>query len=416
MGMQQSCSFRPMRAHRVRSTTVQPPADDAGVPDLVELLRAEIAADGPITFARFMERALYEPSLGYYATSTDRPTPAGDFVTAPELHPVFGWTVARQVDEMWRQMDRPQDFVICEYGAGSGALVVSLLEGLVVLGSPLAQALTYDPIDLPAQGAFLEARLDAAGHGERLLKAPDVARRGSITGVVLANEFLDALPVHRVVVNDGELREIYVDWEKDGFLAVAGEPSTDELKQWFLDSGITLEEGQQAEVNLALLAWVDVVASELDRGFVLVIDYGAEPADLYGPTRITGTLRAFAGQHVSGDVLRGVGRRDITAHVDFGALERGARTAGLDVLGRRRLNEFLVAAGLDDAYAAARADADAEWESAVMLRAAVRRLLDSAALGGYQVAALAKAVPGAAALTGLQPLPSAGRRATYREG
>jgi SAM-dependent MidA family methyltransferase len=107
-----------------------PPADDAGEPALVELIRAEIERDGPITFARFMERALYEPGLGYYAVSATRPTRAGDFLTAPELHPIFGLTVARQIDEMWRLMGRPRPFVVREYGAGTGALYLAIVDGL----------------------------------------------------------------------------------------------------------------------------------------------------------------------------------------------------------------------------------------------------------------------------------------------
>src|SRR5215218_3720764 len=95
-----------------------PPTDDVGEPALVELIRSEIADRGPITFARFMERALYEPELGYYAASQERPTRAGDFLTAPELHPIFGWTIARQLDEMWHRLDRPARFVLREYGAG----------------------------------------------------------------------------------------------------------------------------------------------------------------------------------------------------------------------------------------------------------------------------------------------------------
>jgi SAM-dependent MidA family methyltransferase len=343
--------------------------------------------------------------VGYYAGSTDRTTPQGDFVTAPELHPVFGWTLARQLDEMWRALDRPDPFTLREYGAGSGALVLSVFAGLDQIGSDLARTLVYDPVDLDAQRALISARLETAGLGDRMMPSDQQASAGPMTGVVVANEFLDALPVHRVVQQGGELREIYIDWQDGAFAEVVGEPSTDELQAWFLDAGIDLPEGQQAEVNLGVGAWIDLVDAELERGFVVVIDYGADSADLYAPTRPTGTIRAFAGQHVSGDVLNGVGRRDITAHVDFGALERNARAAGFEVLGRRRLNEFLIASGLDDAYAAARAQADDDWDSALLLRAAVRRLLDPGALGGYQVAVMGKSVQEGLQLSGLAPLP-----------
>jgi SAM-dependent MidA family methyltransferase len=378
----------------------------------VALIREEIEAGGPVTFARFMDRALYEPDLGFYASSTERPTPRGDFVTAPELHPVFGWTLARQIDEMWRALDRPGAFLLREYGAGSGALVLALLEGLRHLRSELARAIVYDPVDLPAQRALIADRLAAAGFGNLIGERPypssdpRTAGKAPMTGVVVANEFLDALPVHRVVQRQGELREIYVDWKNGAFIEVVGEPSTDDLKAWFLEAGVTLAEGQQAEVNLGIAEWIDLVDAELERGYVIVIDYGDDSPRLYSAaTRPSGTIRAFAGQHVSGDVLSGVGRRDITAHVDFGALERSARATGLDVLGRRKLSEFLIAAGLDDAYATARVQADDDWDSALMLRAAVRRLLDSAALGGYLVSILGKSVAPSHELSGLAPLP-----------
>jgi SAM-dependent MidA family methyltransferase len=166
-----------------------------------------------------------------------------------------------------------------------------------------------------------------------------------------------------------------------------------------------LAEGQQAEVNLRMLDWVDALVGDLERGYVLVLDYGADSGELYGADRMTGTLRAFQAQQVSSDSLHGVGHRDITASVDFGALERHSRAAGLVVHGRRRLNEFLIAAGLDDTYAAARAEADSDWDSAAMLRSAVRRLLDPGALGGYQVAVLGRNTAHAPPLAGLQPLP-----------
>src|SRR5687767_10217735 len=104
-----------------RSAGIAPPAPTAGEPALVDLIRVEIDRDGPITFARYMERALYEPGLGYYATSAERPTRTGDFLTAPELHPIFGWTVANQIDEMWRRLGEPHDFTLREFGAGNGS-------------------------------------------------------------------------------------------------------------------------------------------------------------------------------------------------------------------------------------------------------------------------------------------------------
>lgn len=376
-----------------------PPPDGAGEPALVEALAAEIAATGPITFARFMERALYEPGLGYYARSTDRTTAQGDFVTAPELHPVFGWTLARVIHEMWDSLGRPREFTLREYGAGSGALFLSIVEGLERTASPLATQVRYEPVDLAGQRAQIASGVSAAGRESLLHEAADAG----FEGVVLANEFLDALPVHRVVQRGPTLRELFVDLVDGLFVEVERSPSTERLASWFSESGVELADGQRTEVNLAMADWTARVARQLVGGYVLVIDYGATAERLYDPqARPDGTLRAFAGQRVSGDVLSGVGRRDITAHVDFDALERTARTAGLTVLGRKRMAEFLLAAGLDQAYAVARTEADTDWDSAALLRGAIRRLLDPAALGGYFASVMGRDVPTAAPLTALR--------------
>jgi SAM-dependent MidA family methyltransferase len=354
------------------SSVSPPPADDIGEPALVELIRSEISGGGPITFARFMERALYEPGLGYYATSAARPTRAGDFLTAAELHPIFGWTIARQLHEMWQRLDEPTEFVLREYGAGRGTLAAAITDGLTRIESGLARALRYEAVDVQ----------DGAQPG---------APTGPFVGCVLGNEFLDALPVHRVVQAADGPREIYVDWATENFVEVAGPPSDPRIAGR-LEGGPMLQVGQQAEISLAIPAWLSMVAQELERGYVLLFDYGLPTAELRSPDRPTGTIRAVRGQHVSSDVLSAVGRQDLTAHVDLDALEADAQTAGLIPLGRTSQAEFLMGAGLEDAYAAAREDADKDWQAALDLRAAMRRLLDPQHMGAYAALAFAKGV------------------------
>jgi SAM-dependent MidA family methyltransferase len=337
-----------------------------------------------LTFARFMQRALYEPGLGYYATSAQRATRGGDFLTAPELHPIFGAALARQLDEMWRHLSRPAAFTLREYGAGRATLGADIGAGLTADGSALAASLRYEPIEI-------EGRLPAGAQiGERL------------TGCVLANEFADALPVHRVVMRGGHLREVLVGWSGDRFVEIEGELSDDALEDWFTDRSIALGEGQRAEVNLAAGAWLTGLAQTVERGYVLILDYALEPAALYGALRKTGTLRAFARHRVSGDVLHGVGHRDITATVDVDALERAAQKAGLVVAGRTSQAEFLIGCGLEELLERERERAGNDYQAHLLLRSAVARLLDPRQLGGYAVLILARNVDQSLPLRGLE--------------
>lgn len=329
-----------------------------------------------------MERALYEPDLGYYATSHDRPTLAGDFLTSPELHPIFGWAVANQIDEMWRRLGEPSDFVLREYGAGRGTLGRTVADGLLRAGSPLAGTLRYEPVDIERGWGTSESG-------------------AVLTGVVLANEFLDALPVHRLIGHRGELRELYVNWADGRFVEVVGDLSDARLHNWFDTDQTALADGQRAEACLGVSEWLASISTELTRGYVLLIDYSLSRRELLSPQRASGTLRAFRDQHVSSDILRGVGRQDITAHVDLDALARDAHAAGFDVIGRTTQAEFLMGSGLDPIYQAARDEADQEWEAATILRSAVRRLLDPRQMGGYAVVVLGRGVDVGAALRGL---------------
>lgn len=331
---------------------------DPGVPELIDRLRRDIEQNGPITFARFMQRALYEPGLGYYATSELRPTREGDFLTAPELHPIFGRAVAAQVGEMWQRLGGPADFVVREYGAGRQTL-----------SAAIGDRFRYEPIE-----------------------AGDERPSAVVTGVVLANEFLDALPVHRVTRADARLQEVFVDWSGAAFVDVVRQLSDPRLATWFEDRQIVLDEGQIAEVCLAMLDWLAEVAATLARGYVLIFDYGLPATELYGPGRQTGTLRAFRSHHVSSDILSGVGRQDLTAHVDLDALADGARAAGLDVIGWTTQAEFLVGNGMAELLEQERRAAGEDWAGQLELRSSVGRLLDPRQLGGYAVIALGRGV------------------------
>ena len=239
-----------------------PPPDLDAVGEATGLagrIRTEIVRDGPITFARFMDLALYDPEGGYYRAGEARPGRAGDFLTAPETHPIFGAALARAADEIWQRLDRPTRFVIREYGAGDGALAVSILAGLRASGSELQEPVRYQPIEVdPRRVESLRARLLEDGLGA-VLEAPGVA---PVSGLVMANEVLDALPVHRVVQRGTELCEVLVGVGDDGrWIDVEAAPTTPALAARLEAEGVALADGQRAEICLAIDAWVGAAAA-----------------------------------------------------------------------------------------------------------------------------------------------------------
>jgi SAM-dependent MidA family methyltransferase len=365
---------------------------------LVSLIRAEIESSPSrrITFARFMERALYEPDLGYYRQAADRPTEAGDFLTAPETHAIFGWTVARRIEAMWAELGRPRPFHFIEYGAGSGTFAVSMLDGLRRRGSKdLLDAIRYEPIESnPRRLDDLRRRFERDGLAGRLAEI-GAPTDGSVpvTGVILANEFLDALPVHRVVFRGGELLELFVVLRESaggGFAEIAAEPSTPELAPRLADDGVDLAEGQVAEICLELDPWLRGVALRLARGYVLAIDYGYEAAELYGPRRLAGTLLGYRGHRVEENPFADPGLVDLTAHVDFTAVGRLAARHGLRTVSLATQSEFLVAAGLEEEWRAFQVSPGLTPAEYIRARSGIVRMLDPRHMGRFRVLVMAR--------------------------
>ena len=352
---------------------------------LVERIRAEIRAHGPMPFVRFMELALYDPDGGYYRSAEARPGRGGDFLTAPELHPIFGASLATGLRDIWERLGRPDPFVIREHGAGTGALALGILDALAGPDhAPFLAAIRYEPVEVdPRRIEAFETALTAAGHADR------AARPGTdpFDGVVLANEVLDALPVHRVRRSGDELRELAVDLGPDGsFIEVDIPPTTPALAERLDAEGIKLADGQTTEICLAIDAWVADATVALRRGLVVLIDYGAPAAELYDPVRRRdGTLRAYVRHQVHDDPYRFVGRQDLTAYVDVTAVERAARAVGLTTVGITTQAEALMGLGIEDRLRAIQADPATTFEDYALLRSALMRLLDPAAMGKFRV-------------------------------
>jgi len=374
-------------------------------PRLVERITAEIRASGPMSFARFMELALYDPDAGYYAAAAAEasmgPGRAGDFLTAPEGHPIFGWAIARFLEAAWAAVDRPARFVVREHGAGSGALAAGVLDGLRRSDSALLDAIEYQATDLaPARLDALATRLASAGLADHL-RPPDAA---PAPGALLANELLDALPVHRVEGGpDGELLERFVvPGEQPGvFTDELGPPSTPALAERLAADGVALAPGQAGEVCLALDEWVPRAAAPLERGVALLIDYGYPAPELYAPSRGS-TLRAYHRHRVHADPLVAVGRQDLTAHVDLSAVERTAARAGLASIGRTTQGRFLAGLGAGELLVGLQTEPGATLEAYLAARAALVRMLDPRATGGFAVLAFGRGLPDGARLPGFE--------------
>ena len=384
---------------RVPGLDLAAPLPDSD-PRLLEQIATEIGASGPMTFARFMEIALYDPERGYYTGAAHGaaggPGRERDFLTAPEGHPIFGWAIARHVEDVWARLDRPSRFVVREHGAGSGALALGILDGLRRSGSALLEAVAYQAVDVsgPATGR-LATRLEGAGLASHL-EPPDV---DPAPGVVLANELLDALPVHRVegaTPGDprGPVLERFVTVGPSGELETAlGPSSTPAIDARLAAEAITLAPGQAAEVCLAVDTWVSAAVAPLERGELLLIDYGADATALYAPARGS-TLRAYHRHRVHDDPLVAIGRQDLTAHVDLTAVERAAAGAGLARLGSATQAEFLAALGLGELLVMLQSEPGATLESYLEARSAVVRMLDPRATGGFAVRAFGRGLDG----------------------
>ena len=305
-----------------------------------EVIKERIVCRGPVPFAEFMELALYWPHGGYYAQAHTQEHP-GDYFTAPAAHPAFGALLSLQLEELWRLLGRPQRFTIMEQGADDGLLAQDILQYANHLEPRFQRAIRYVGTDR-YQGD--RSSSDGKSPYERVQAAGLPLRRS--VGCVLSNELLDALPVHRVTVHRGSLREIYVGLEDRRFVEVVGEPSTPALSARLRDEGITLAEGQVAEVCLALGPWMEEVAASLQSGFVLTVDYGHTASDLYSPERAQGSLRCYYKHTLSGNPLVRVGEQDITAHVDFTAVMAAGERHGLASLGLKTQRTFLANLGL----------------------------------------------------------------------
>ncbi len=304
-------------------------------------------AGGQIPFSEFMQHALYAPALGYYSGGLHKFGEQGDFITAPELSPLFSCCVAHQCYQVLSALPAEQR-VILEFGAGSGRMATDILIALEQADC------------LPAQYWILELSSELQHRQRERLQAeaPNLVSRvqwlsqlpdAPFSGVVLGNEVLDAMPVERFhVAENAALERFYVTWQDEQF---AWQVSNEEMAELntllepFLD---TLPSGYMSEYNPFLADWMQNIARCLQHGLILLFDYGFPRAEFYHPQRDEGTLMCHYRHHAHSDPLCLVGLQDITAHVDFTAVAETAHDAGLNIAGYTTQASFLLSCGISD--------------------------------------------------------------------
>jgi SAM-dependent MidA family methyltransferase len=371
------------------------------VQELRELIGERIRTSGPISFAEFMELSLYHPQLGYYARAAQRTGRAGDFFTSVDVGALFGELLAKQFAEMFRVMQaaasQPVDLI--EAGAGNGRLSRDVLDAAQRFDPDFYESIRLSLVERSA--AARAAQMNTLGPHRARLASSSSALPDSICGVIFANELLDALPTHAVVMTEEGLREVFVDLRDDAFVERFEEPSTPRIAEYLSRAGAVMEPGWYSEVNLAAEDWVMSAAKSLRKGFLLVIDYGHEEAELYSSSHATGTLMTFKRHTASlGSCLQHPGECDITSHVDLTAVTRTARASGLEVLGRLDQTYFLLGLGIDDLQETSRGTPDFD-AAALQRRLAMKTLLLPGGLGStHKVLIFGKNV-GTPALKGL---------------
>jgi SAM-dependent MidA family methyltransferase len=352
---------------------------------LVELLRQRIDAEGVITFHDYMETVLYHPQHGYYTTREPMGR-QGDYLTSPEVDPIFGSLVAKQLQQLWELMGRPARFDVVEQGAGSGLLARDILRRTHRRAPDFAGALNYRILDVSASLKRRQAETLAEYDVEWADELPE-----KIEGCLLSNELLDSFPVHRVANQDGKLLEIMVTHEDGRFEEVTG-PPTASIAEYFADLGLWPGDGCVAEVNLQAIDWMVSAAQALERGFVLTFDYGYPAKELYAPWRRDGTLLCFYRHNPSSDPYARVGKQDMTAHIDFTTVMRTGESHGLETAGFTTQSRFLAALGIGAGVDSVAKESPEALEEYFARRRAVQELIDPAGLGRIRVLAQSRGI------------------------
>lgn len=350
---------------------------------LRQALLERIRKQGALSFADYMEQVLYEPGLGYYMAGAAKFGEEGDFITAPEVSPLFGATLANEI----RGVLLHTGGGILEFGAGSGKLALSILQALSDV-----EDLTYTIMEPSAelvsrqQQLLREALDESVFQRVRWLDAlPD-----AFTGVIVANEVMDALPVERFRKSDGKVMQLCVNESLETVSQAADETLQAAVEAIEADLGEPLCDGYQSEVCLLLKPWLASLSQTLTQGVVLLIDYGYPRREYYLPERVQGTLACYYRHRTHDDPFQWPGLQDITAHVDFTAVAEAAVAQELDLLGYASQSAFLLDNQLLDLMEQESARSDSEMQKIALARAVKTLTLPGEMGERFQVMALGR--------------------------
>ncbi|XZF60868.1 MAG: class I SAM-dependent methyltransferase [Gloeotrichia echinulata DVL01] len=372
--------------------------------------RIQTSPQQRITFAEYMEMVLYHHQHGYYSSNVVKlGFEGGDFFTSVHLGADFGELLAVQFIQMWEILGRPVPFSLVEMGAGQGLLASHILNYSQQQHPAFFAALEYIIVE-KSPGLRQEQQQRLQAFSVRWCNLEEISPN-SITGCFFSNELVDALPVHQFIREAGQLQEIYVTTRDRGtkpeigndslvmspFVEVVGEPSTPKLAEYLDLVGIEIthsvyEDGYHSEINLAALDWLSIVAERLQCGYVLTIDYGYIALRYYNPRRSQGTLKCYYHHRHHNDPYVNIGLQDITAHVDFTALERWGDRQGLNQVGFTQQALFLMALGLGDRIASLSYQQQS-LSHMLQRRESLHQLIDPSGLGNFGVLIQSKGLP-----------------------
>ncbi|MDS1344841.1 class I SAM-dependent methyltransferase [Planktothrix agardhii] len=347
-----------------------------------------------ITFADYMNWVLYHPEYGYYSINKPKLGAEGDFVTSPYLGSDFGEMLAEQFFQIWEIMDCPNAFTLVEMGAGQGILASDILLYLKKKYPDFFQCLNYIIIEksnfLKAQQQHQLKKTLAASISIQWCDLEDIPNN-NIIGCFFSNELVDAFPVHQIIVQDQQLQEIYITLDSEvRFKEIIAELSTEKITDYFKLIDIDLcsnsyPERYRTEVNLAALDWIKTLVTKLNQGFILTIDYGYTAQRYYLPSRKEGTLQCYYQHSHHNDPYLNIGRQDITAHVNFTALQLYGKDWGIDGVGFTQQALFLMALGLGDRISALSQPSNYSISEILQRRECLHSLIDPMGLGNFGV-------------------------------